>query len=1018
MQLNFDNNNLKFYFIDTFQENIDIILNKEINSNNLNIFYMMMYNLDYEELQYYFLCEHTKDYFTIFDKNIDAEDFVRRYVFVNQFKLLKNTSYYDEISNSKDNYVKIKKEYEFYKKCYNDYLNIKEYIGIDDLNEKNIFGIFSSFILLKEYNYHTDKLSLKLLEQIKSKHNEDSDLFDTLLKIINSGADNEKLKFFKDYKNYEDLHIIQKICKNLNIIEEKIYYFLLLGFSFKDIKSEYNKNNFENLKNTFTKVVYKIFLNKIKNNHFCEAGENDPKISFIISRSNLTFQNNFNFGITDNNESVVTSNIRDIFNLNYFQEIKNYYYFYNSLSINSDKSDNIKIETNENCITNLLSKYHFKDIFSFYDSFESLYNLDNKIDYKFIANMVKKYEVKNVIEIITIGSKKMLKVKYSFGSYLYDLNSLLEEMPIIIQNQSQENIILDILETNKTNDEKIFYDYGIIYMKNLESSQIYINYLIKPNKFMTADIIVDFKLHHLYNFYNNFYAFSINMTSVKDQLSKNSKINIKSIPKESLAIFQKFIAKKVRISSHYYYNQKEYIFSKIKISRVLEGNKNLASLIYKYNNDLFHSCIVKKANSENFSRWKFASNTILTMLKLTKIFRERRAIKQIKTILINIINSNYETTDVDKLNEIKLNFDKNEISKSVPKLLSLLNSFKRNIKDYVSDLIFYEHNLKTFKNQQAIERIIAEKTQNLQMLYFLFAKKYSYYNAPGARRVSGILQSEFTKSAFNEVLILMKKLYDEISSVFNKYNMSPDYHLNYEIIVKLNSDSSFLMERRSVLQKKIGDNNNNNNNSINKDKNKFINKTEKMHINIPDLHKYIDSNKFSKRNEDNKENNHHIKRTSDTSFNFGSPSSPVKKDQRQSFKMEAIELEKLDSAKPDLPKKDSMTSLRSNKYFDSFGPSPNFNENFTDRLPDKIPEKNNDSNSNSNMIYINPKKSKADRFIKQDNSNNNNNNINNENDSTTQNSNTLNNFNVNFPSPLSSPKTDRKDVGNNKGKYL
>jgi len=110
--------------------------------------------------------------------------------------------------------------------------------------------------------------------------------------------------------------------------------------------------------------------------------------------------------------------------------------------------------------------------------------------------------------------------------------------------------------------------------------------------------------------------------------------------------------------------------------------------------------------------------------------------------------------------------------------------------------------------------------------------------------------------------------------------------------------------------------------------------------------------------------------------------------------------------------------LRSNKYFDSFGPSPNFNENFTDRLPDKIPEKNNDSNSNSNMIYINPKKSKADRFIKQDNSNNNNNNINNENDSTTQNSNTLNNFNVNFPSPLSSPKTDRKDVGNNKGKYL
>jgi len=118
---------IKFSTVETIQENNNYITNKNKNFNNLNIFYMILYNLSIEELKYYLLCDKTKEFFQFLEKNNDIENFIKRYFFINQFKILKNASKYDENSKSSENVIEIKKEYDFYRNLFNSYGKLKNF---------------------------------------------------------------------------------------------------------------------------------------------------------------------------------------------------------------------------------------------------------------------------------------------------------------------------------------------------------------------------------------------------------------------------------------------------------------------------------------------------------------------------------------------------------------------------------------------------------------------------------------------------------------------------------------------------------------------------------------------------------------------------------------------------------------------------------------------------------------------------------------------------------------------------
>ena len=847
---------IKFSLLETIQENHSYITNKNKNFNNVNIFYMILYNLSIDELKFYFLCDKTKEFFAILEKNNEIDTFIKRYFFINQFKILKNTSKYDENAKSNENVMEIKREYDFYHNLYNSYIKLKKILGIDEENEKKIFDIFSAILLLTEYEYMDDEIAKRVLEKIKL-NKESLDILQTLQSVIFSDY-KLNLKSKINIKSNEIVPILHKISWLLNISEEKIVLILLTDL--QNEKLSYNKATIQKMKENFIKVLYKIFISKLKTNFNKNFQSAQSKISFYISRTNLLFnqihieQNNYT---VHNNETlyIIDKNLKENLMCNYEQDLKNFYYISNSLNITSTIREFSwpTILYNENFIQKIINEqYSFDAILAPFE--EPNFGIIKIFEEPgLLASFKQHFNTigrKNVVELIEM---KYLKIKHSFGTVLYDLNELQKQLNSLKKYHFFEDLIQKFLEL-KENRKNIIsnYDTGIKYLKRLSNQVVYINLLIKHGKFPNLNVIEDLKIHNIYYFYSNFFNFIVNMKEIRMILMKNNKLT-KSMPKDDFIFFKRYIAKKIKFSHLDYFFENGYVYCRVNFNRILDDNRNIANLIFKYNHKMFYHFTAKKIETSNFSYLRYSIRAVFAYLKLIKIYREKKIFRLIKNILLDAIVENYQlATEIDKEEELKMDFKGANLSKILPKLLSYLVQFKKIWRNYLSDIFYLEKNKVTFLNVENTEKLVEDRMINLKILLYLFSKKYQFININVLRKV-GILHHEFIKKVTSEISEHFIKIYLEMREFIKEYNITiQDSSLTFEnLFIKNLPHVSFLTNNPNF--EKIRKN------SLTNNSNRKLSNENIGNVNSTTLRSNIDRN--IKNNEE--DNNKSVRKTHD-----------------------------------------------------------------------------------------------------------------------------------------------------------
>ena len=177
--------NTKYNKLTPIQFNYEYIFHNIINKtneqngtnlkNNIHIFYMLLYNLNINDIASYIYCEETKDYFSIFSEEENLDELAKRFFFINQFKILRNDESYklmaideknNNVENIRYNITAIKNEYNFYSDLYQKYSKIKKYLLITDEDEKKIFGIYFAILLLSEFDFNHDDLFIDMIKKI------------------------------------------------------------------------------------------------------------------------------------------------------------------------------------------------------------------------------------------------------------------------------------------------------------------------------------------------------------------------------------------------------------------------------------------------------------------------------------------------------------------------------------------------------------------------------------------------------------------------------------------------------------------------------------------------------------------------------------------------------------------------------------------------------------------------------------------------------------------------------------
>ena len=236
-------NGIKYNKIKLFQFNYEILLshirnlfpNNFLDRNNIHFFYMLLYNLPYEDLYKYLYCNQTKNFFQIYQSEIsnqneeNMEEYVKRYVLINQFQLIKNDIQYSNFSKTNENLELIKQEYQFYKNYYEQYCKIKNYLMINSSQEQNLIGLFFAMILLCEIDFEEENIFKDISDNFKNNnYNNSIDLFSFIRNYI---LNDERFYYIQTKEQNEEriksLNIFSKISFCLNISEEKIIYILL-----------------------------------------------------------------------------------------------------------------------------------------------------------------------------------------------------------------------------------------------------------------------------------------------------------------------------------------------------------------------------------------------------------------------------------------------------------------------------------------------------------------------------------------------------------------------------------------------------------------------------------------------------------------------------------------------------------------------------------------------------------------------------------------------------------------------
>ena len=879
--------------------------NNILDYNNIHFFYMLLYNLPLEDLFKYLYCNETKKYFEIFKKEENMEEYIKRYILINQFKLIKNDIQYNIFVNEKENLFLIKQEYEFYKNYYDLYLKIKDYLMINSSQEKNLIGLFFSMILLFEINFEEDNFFNEIIHTFKNNYSKNSiDLYSFLSDYI---LNNER--FYSKEKNEERIksnYIISKISLCLNLSEEKIIYIIITN-SMMNGQGKIIKKKEEFLYNSFQfiNILYIISIDKVNNilNDFIKekkiiSNNSNNIINIYICRSNLCFEKNYGIyslndnpyftisnNIIDSNSYIIKNNVKEHIISNYLQEQKNFIYLNNCLSNVGNERKWPKMKFNLEYLNHIFfENFNYNEIMNLYEHpkyglLKYINKNPSKINLQSFKSIFKKYLFKkgkiDLIEVFNSSSKQYeiyVKVKHTFGTFLYDLNNIFNQKKSNSNypNLEKEQIIFKFMEYKPNFYSNSFFKFNyenskkIINDLMITDKPIFINLLIELNKYNILTIFDDLKINIIYYYYSNFYNYIINVKEIRDNIINSKLLNIPSNIniKDELSFFN-FLSKKIRISYNDYYYENKYIFSKGKLSNVFEKDKNISMILFKYNYESFILSFCEKVSKSKFNYFIFAIKGIKAFVKLTKIFNEKRILSNVRNLLTDAIVDNYDIISnknsndannplkfnklllpkIDKLNELVFDFNKESLSKILPKLRTNLFQLTKVWKDYVNDLEYLEMNKKLFSNQENTQKIIEQRMINFQILLFLFSKNYKFINSESIKKY-GVLVSEFTKTVSKNVLEMTENLNKEFDNFlksneeFNK--SSKEFRSNYEEI----NFEKLIIKRIEVQEISRKNSLNNNNKNVN------LEKENKFNIPLKDLNngRFINNSFSSKKN--------------------------------------------------------------------------------------------------------------------------------------------------------------------------
>ena len=866
--------NILYDKISMYQFNYEMLFqrNNLNNMNNIHYFYMLLYNLPKSTIEKYLLCDSTIEYFKILNTQDNENnetsgtqshfaEYAKRYIFINQFKLIKNETQFNSFAKTESNALLIKNEYLYYKKYYEQYVTIRDYLMINEQAEQKLIGIYLGILLLYEYDICSEPIYKEIVKQVKSNLNTNSsvDLFTFIRNVVIKTQNSPQ-------------SILSKISSCLNISPEKLLYLIITNIFAKvkgKIVIQNNNELFNNIDNVIT-ILYQISIDKVKNiidnynnqKKLIQSSTNN-KIIITIMRSNLVYEYTFNSllcsnnpyftisnNIIDSNSYIIEHNVREHALNNYIQEKKNYIYLSNALTITKSPSK-AKMKFNDEFIIKLFKEnFTFETLLNLYENqhygllkyIQELSN--NESTDATIQNLIKQFKSnfnnylykKGICEIVEVFNSETqqyityIKIKHSFGTFLYDLNGIFHERySNTIVPHAKEQIVYKFLEYKPFYYGDDFFKYNFTLskdkLKKLESTYNYIVVLIQMNKFNLVTLIDDLKINNIYYFYANFFNFYVNVKTLKDKLSKHniSTVNnneINSLLKLDDLCFFKKICKKIRISIRDYYYDNGYIYARNRLNNAFDENRNISSVIFKFNQDLFLYLLVEKFTTSNFNYFKFAINGVRAFVKLTKIYNEKRVLSNVRNLLTDVIMDNYDINSnnfikkegndeihfnsdvlpqIDKLNELVFDFKKESLSNILPKLRANLAQLKKVWKNYVSDINYLEQNKKNFSNQECTQLVIEQRMVNFQILLFLFSKQYKFINSESVKKY-GVLMTEFIKTVSAEVLSLLNELYNEFQVFLkeNNWNLSTLDNINIEKLITKRIELQQLSRKNSL----------------------------------------------------------------------------------------------------------------------------------------------------------------------------------------------------------------------------
>ena len=539
------------------------------------------------------------------------------------------------------------------------------------------------------------------------------------------------------------------------------------------------------------------------------------KKNYIYLKNSLSLNFSSNFPKINENDEYINSIFKD--NIN-FEEILNVYE-------NDICGLLLLINYGENNTNN--SNVHKYNI---YDS-KGGFNLNH-----FKAQFNKNISRKNKIEFIEVfnsieqKNETYIKVSHSFGVFLYDLNQLFgldninnQNIYNMTPNINKEQAIFKFLEFKPNLNNFTLFKYSqtkaIQLINSLITSKkpIFISCLIELNKFNTLTLFDDMKINILYVYYSNYYNYLLDISAIKQHMMQNNSDFIpKMVKNKDNLTFFKFLTKKFRITINDYifnnYNEKKdaysiisklrnketksfhnnyvnYVFMKNKLSNAFGKDKNISLMIYKYNYPKFIQIFCDKISKSKFNYFIYAINGIKAFVKLTKIYKEKLVLSNVRNLMTDIIVDNYDIVSekdnsitpineqmipkIDNLDELVFDFNKEALGKMLPKLRTNLVHLKRIWKDYLNDIIYLINNNSIFYNKECVQLIIEQRMINFLIVLFLFHKNYKFINSDSLRKF-GVLLSQFINTVSKEVLALFLELRGEFDLFLSENNKIND----------------------------------------------------------------------------------------------------------------------------------------------------------------------------------------------------------------------------------------------------